>query len=109
MRLKSLIYMLEYMKNYSDNPVRYIECKSADAIEVVFDDNSALRLEWVNGTDICVFNISHDRAYANFIAELTDGEIRFIPEMIKMLRHKVAVKEAHDDKGQTYNSSDADE
>lgn len=61
MRLKSLIYMLEYINNYGDESVRYIECKSADAIEVVFDDNSALRLEWVNGTDICVFKIVPDR------------------------------------------------
>lgn len=96
MRLKSLIYMLEYMNNYGDESVRYIECKSADAIEVVFDDNSALRLEWVNGTDIGVFKISHDRAYANFIAELTDGEIRFIPEIIK--RCRAVVEEADDDK-----------
>jgi hypothetical protein len=76
--------MLEYMKSYSDNPVRYIECKSADAIEVVFDDNSALRLEWANGTDIFMFKISPDRVYTNFIAEITDDEILFIPEILKM-------------------------
>lgn len=55
MKIRDIITLLKYVENHVSQPVRYIECFSADAIRVVLDDNSKILAEWHNGTDICLY------------------------------------------------------
>lgn len=55
MKLRAIITLLKYVENHVSQPIRYIECLSADRISIVLDDNSTVLAEWHNGTDICLY------------------------------------------------------
>lgn len=79
MKIRDILTLLKYVEKHVSQPIRYIECLSADTISIVLDDNSKVLAEWRNnGADIYL--------YFRKTEKVTD-----------------------DDKRQIYNSSDADE
>ena len=55
MKIRDIITLLKYVENHVSQPVRYIECLSADSISIVLDNNWSVLAEWSNGTNIDLY------------------------------------------------------
>ena len=55
MKIRHIIELLKYVEKHVSQPVRYIECLSADSISIVLDNNWSVLAEWSNGTNIDLY------------------------------------------------------